>query len=242
MRIYCKNGFIVGADPATDGGEVVRGALGGMTYAVPKGVDSGGGLILLGDTLKTCGASHEIEVLASETPDLPVGSRALVYLGGDDGRTEANGISAFFPVGDRQCFSVPEAFVWATVKDGEVLPRGKAVLVERDDAAHTKYALNQSPILAPGVIMEHGVSATGSDDPHEGGARKRDSVTVLYSRVVRTGPAVKDPELQRGAVVCFSPSYSCCRLERSIRGADGVLQKRHYALVDSSEVFFAVRD
>jgi len=240
MRIYCKNGYVVAADPKTDGGEVVRGALGHLSFAVPKGVDSGGGLILLGDSLKTCGQSHEIEVLASETPDLPAGSRGLVYLGGDDGSVAANGISAFFPVGDRQCFSVPEAFVWGVVRDGEVLPRGRAVLVERDDEAHRRYAMNSSVIHAPGVVMEHGVSATGSADPHEGGARQRDSVTVLYSRVVRTGPEVRDPELQRGAVVCYSPSYSCCRLERAVRRADGTLEKRHYALLDSEEIFFAV--
>lgn len=126
------------------------------------------------------------------------------------------------------------------------MPRGNTILVERDDDAMKRFAQNNSPLLAPAVVMEHGVSASGAADPyntgHNGAARTRDSVTVLYSRVVRVGGGVKDPELARGAVVCFSPSYSCCRLERSVRGADGTLQKKYYALVDADEVFFVAGD
>lgn len=236
MRVYCKGKHIVGTDPSESSNEVVR--VNGV--ATPKGQTTAGGIILLADTLKTSGNCHEIEIVESAVDDLQPGDRALVYLGGDDGSVTANGISAFFPIGDKQCFSVPDAFVWAKVKDGEILPRHGIALVSRDDAAMKKYAFNDSALVAPDVLMAHGVSASGASDPRDGDSRSRDVLTVLYCRVERTGPDVKDPDLQRGAIVCFSPSYSCARVERLVTGADGKSERRDYCLVDSEEIYFSV--
>jgi hypothetical protein len=178
----------------------------------------------------------------SATADLERGDRVVVYLGGDDGDIMTSGISAFLPLNGQECFVVPDHFVWARIKDGEILPRRDVLLVERDDDAMRKYAFNGSPIIAPESLMAHGVAAANRENPENSGGRTRDSVTLQYARVVRTGPSVKDDALARGAVVAFSPSYSCTTLVRQVRDANGAYTKRYYALVDSTEVFFVVHE
>lgn len=241
MRAYCKNDYILATDPATaKSKETIQVSHGGKLLAVARGTETGGGIILLSDRLATSPTSHEAEVVESATADVAKGDRIIIYLGGDDGEISASGISAFLPLNGQECFVVPDRFVWAKIRDGEILPRRNVLLVERDDDAMRKYAFNSSPIEAPGGLYQHGVSAANRTDPTADGARTRDSVTLQYARVVRTGPGVRDDALARGAVVAFSPSYACTTLVRDVRGADGKYQRRWYALVDSSEVFFTV--
>jgi hypothetical protein len=233
MKIYCKNGYIVGREPKTDAQELVRNENG---VATPKGVTTAGGIILMKDDVAVGDTGHEIEVVASEVPDLKPGDRVIAYLGNG----VAGGISAFFPIDGVEHFALPEKEIWAKMKDGEVIPRHNQILVERDDAAMKRYAFGGSDILRPENIMEHGVSATGEADPLEGGDRKRDAVTLAYQRVVRRGPDVKDSQLCVGSVVAFSPSYCCTRLIRNVVDANGRNSKRYYHLVPADELFFAV--
>jgi len=248
VRAYCKNRHVVAKETNAQRGPgvSVRDAH-GRAVSVAEGFATPGGIILLDDKLATSPTSHEMELVAvgSDTPDLAPGDRVVVYLGGDDGGISSAGISAFLSYNGEECAVVPERFLWAKVKDGELLPRGKTLLVERDDAAMKRYAFNSSPIHVPdGVLgvdlLKHGVAAANREDPGADGARSRDSVTLQYARVVRTGPGVKDPELSRGAVVAFSPSFMCTTLVRKIHRPDGSYDQKYYALVDSGEVYFAV--
>lgn len=261
----------------------------GQRVGVTSGFQTEGGIILLDDKLGTSPNSHEMEVVASATADLQPNDRVVVYLGGDDGDVSSAGISAFLPFNGEECAIVPERYLWATVRDGEIIPRRDVVLVERDDAAMQRYAFNSSPIHVPtgqlGVdLMRHGVAAANREDPGAGGARTRDSVTLQYARVVRAGPdvgvltaekqlanikwmldewsgdedniyamrdllsalqealrfPVRDTELDRGAIVAFSPSLMCTTLVRRIRLRSGEFETKYYALVSAGEVFFAV--
>ncbi len=143
---------------------------------------------------------------------------------------------------------VPERFVWATLKDGEIIPRRNILLVERDDAAMRRYAFNSSPILPPDSLLDRGVAAANREDPQAGGDRTHDTVTLQYARVIRTGPDVVDDHIGRGAIVAFSPQLMCTTLVRQVRNPDGSHTKRYYALVSGpapgvdGEVFFAVSD
>jgi hypothetical protein len=241
MRIYCKNGYVVATDTATaDSKDTVRVELGGVSLPTPRGTTTAGGLILLEDKLATSPNSHEVEIVASGVADLSPGDRVVVYLGGDDGDISSSGVSAFLPLNGQECSVIPERFLWARIRDGELLPRGRTLLVERDDAAMQRYAFNSSVLHAPDSLMEHGVAAANRADPQAGGARSRDSVTLQYCRVVRVGPDVKDDQLQRGSVVAFSPSYMCTTLVRQLRLPDGSYERKYFALVDSAEVFFCV--
>lgn len=243
MRAYCKGGHVIAKETApVKAGVTVRDAH-GQSVSVAEGFTTPGGIILLDDKLATSPTSHEMEIVASATPDLQPGDRVVVYLGGDDGGVSSAGISAFLPFNGEECAMVPERYLWARVKDGELMPRRNVVLVERDDAAMQRYAFNSSPIVAPdgvmGVdLMEHGISAANREDPGAGGARTRDSVTLQYARVARVGPDVKDTDLVRGVVVAFSPSYMCTTLVRQIRNRDGKYDRHYYALVSAEEIFF----
>lgn len=248
MRIYCKNKHIVGFDPHERARKkaTARATLGGVDVAVTAGAaTTAGGIILLDDRLATSPTSHEIEVAEVDpaVSDLSVGDRVVLYLGGDDGTISANGVAAYHPdprTGE-EAFTVHERYLWAKLKDGEIIPRGKTLLVERDDEAMHRYAFGGSPIQAPSQLYDHGIAAAHRADPQAGGARSRDSVTLQYCRVVRTGPGVRDADLQRGAVVAFSPSFSCTTLVREVRNAStSKYDKHYYALVDSDEVFFTV--
>ena len=242
MRAYCKNGYVICTDPATTKAKqtATGRAADGSAILVAEGHQTAGGIILLDDRLATSPTSHEAEVVASATEDVQPGDRVVVYLGGDDGDIQASGISAFLPLNGQECFVVPDQFVWARIRDGEILPRRNVLLVERDDEAMKRYAFNSTTLHVPDRLMQHGVAAANREDPTAGGARTRDSVTLQYARVVRTGPSVKDDGLARGTVVAFSPSFSCTTLVRQVRDAAGNYTKRYYALVDSSEVFFTV--
>lgn len=240
MRIYCKSGFVVATDTATKKSKTsVNVQLGGVSLPTPEGTTTAGGIILLDDKLATSPSSHEVEIVASATADLPPGTRAVVYIGGDDGDIGSSGVSAFLPLDGQECSVIPDKFLWAVIKDGELLPRRDVLLVERDDAAMKKYAFNNSPIHAPEGLLLHGVAAAHRADPQAGGARSRDVVTLQYARVVRTGPDVRD-DLARGQIVAFSPSYMCTTLIRQLRLPDGTYEKRYFALVSAPEVFFVV--
>lgn len=245
MRIYCKNRHVVGFDPHERAkqrrGESAK--LGGVDLAITAGASTTeGGIILLNDRVATSPTSHEIEISASGVDDLAVGDRVILYIGGDDGGVSANGIAAYHPDprDGQEAFTVHERFIWAKLKDGELIPRGRTLLLERDDEAMRRYAFNSSPIHAPSSLYQHGIAAANRENPEASGARTRDSVTLQYCRVSRVGPDVCDPELQRGAIVAFSPSFSCTTLLREVRGADGRYAKTFYALADADEVFFAV--
>jgi hypothetical protein len=237
MRIYNKNGYVVARDPVENTARVDGHDARGNAVATPEGHLTDGGLILIGSQRKitTSTSSHEVVITAC-APDsgFEVGERVIVYLGGDDGGVNANGISAFVSLDGEDAFMIHEKFIWARVKDGEVLPLRNVVLTQRDDEAMRWYSRGAESLLhIPEANLSLGLSATGSDDPSRGGQRVVDSVTALYERVYRTGPDVKD--LARGDVVCFSPSYSATKLKLGL-GED----IRYFHLVDSAEVFFSV--
>ncbi len=239
-KIYCKNNYLVVADPSSDAAQSEVVLPNGRQVLVTEGAGrTASGLYLpAADTLATSHNSHEVVVLASGVPDLKPGDRVLVFLGGDDGDAVAAGISAFVRVDGVERGVVHERFVWAKLKDGEVLPRGRVVLTERtpeSDAAFVRHTygpgLAELGIQAPDALLTHGHRATGED----GTAQVLGAVTALFERVVRTGPAVRDAA--RGELVCFSPSYMSTRLARSLGG-----ERRQYHLVDSSEIFFSLSD
>lgn len=234
-RILCKNNHVVCVDPVqrreAAQHETVRSAVFDRDVSVPRGRVQGG-LVRLDDTdaWTTSKSCHELEVAASGAADLVPGDRVIVYLGGDtDGIVEANGISAFVKVDGVERCVVHEAFVWAKVKDGEVLPRGRIVLTERNDRAYHRYTWGAGALIqGPDAQLVHGHRATGEDSDQVLAA-----VTALYEKVYRVGPAVRD--LGRGALVCFSPSFAATRLRRRV--GEGW---RFYHLVDSAEIFFEV--
>lgn len=236
-RIYNRNGYIVARDPAENTARVDGRDAHGNAVATPEGHATAGGLILLGSQRKltTSTSSHEVEIMAcAPESGFAVGDRVIVYLGGDDGTVSASGISAFVSLDGAQAFTIHERFIWARVRDGEVLPLRDVVLTQRDDEAMRRYSRGADALLAiPEVNLARGLSATGSDRPDAGGQRAVDSVTALYERVYRVGPAVSD--VARGDVVCFSPSYSATRLKVG-QGPD----TQYFHLVAASEIFFSV--
>lgn len=211
-RVYVKNGFIQ------------------CRELREQQVTTAGGIILLGDALKMSDTGHEVEVVASATDDLKPGDRVIISV---------RGISAFHKVDGEDRFSIPEAEVWAKVVDGEVFPRHEQILTERDDAAFKRYVLGESSLILPESLHAYGQSAGDIDDPQQGGSRNRDCVTLLYERVRRVGPDVKDQDFRVGGLVAFSPSYCSTRLQWEHRSAKGT-SYRHLHLIHASEVFFCV--
>jgi hypothetical protein len=238
--IYCRNNYVVVADPADDVAQSKVDFLGREILLTEGAARTESGLFLpSADTLATSQNSHEVIVLASKTPDLKPGDRVLVYLGGDDGAVSAAGISAFVRVDGVERGVVHERFIWARLKDGEILPRGRAVLTELTPDAVLAFVrhtygprLAELGLTAPDALLTHGHRATGQESDQVLG-----SVTALFERVVRTGPDVPDAELARGDLVCFSPSYMSTRLVRTVGG-----EQRQYHLVASDEVFFTLGD
>lgn len=239
-KIYCRNGNIVVADLADAPHDIVQFL--GRDVAVRRGVASptGSGVLLLEDRLVTSETSHEVVVLASGVPDLVPGDRVIIYLGGDDGSVSANGISAFVKVDGVERGVIPERFVWARVRDGEVLPRGRVLLTERtarSELAFVRHTLGPDlagyGITLADAMMTHGVRATG-----EASDQVLGSVTALFEEVARTGDRVRSDEYGRGELVCFSPSFMATRLTRALPGGE----RREYHLVDADEVFFALSD
>ena len=236
-RIYNKNGFVVARDPVENTARVDGYDAHGHAVATPQGHPTASGLILIGQARKitTSPTAHEVEIMAAAPESgFQPGDRVLVYLGGDDGGINANGISAFVSYDGSEAFMVHETFIWARVRDGEILPLRNIALTERDDRAMRRYSRGADAVLdIPEVNLARGLSATGDDAPDRGGERSVDSVTALYERVYRVGPDVQD--LARGDVVCFSPSYSATMVKIGT-GKD----TRYYHLVDSGEIFFSV--
>jgi hypothetical protein len=237
--IYCKNGYVVVADPATDAKASRVEFLGRELLLTEGAAKTDSGLFLpAADTLATSHNSHEVVVLASRVPDLEPGDRVLVFLGGDDGGVSAAGISAFVRVEGVERGVVHERFVWAKVRDGEILPRGRVVLTERTpetDAAFVRHTFGPGlaglGVSAPDALLAHGHRATGEETDQVLG-----SVTALFERVARTGSDVRDDEFVRGDLVCFSPSYMATRLVRNFGAGD----QRQYHLVSADEIFFAL--
>jgi hypothetical protein len=213
-RIKPKNGFIFARE-------------------VPEAeTTTAGGIILRSDVIRVASdTGHEVEVVSSACEDLKPGDRVIIAVAG---------ISAFHSFQAERGFSIPEHQVWAKVSPfGELLPRHGQILTERDDALMKRYAFGDSPLHLPESHLAHGLAGANPDDPQNDGRRSRDSVTVLYERVVRRGPSVKDDDLKPGAVVCFSPSYCSTRLQRLTRVGKRT-EVRHYHLVDAGECFFTV--
>ncbi len=239
-KVYAKSSYVVCREPKSEANETVTAQdAHGRDVLVPRG-KLNRGLILLEDKLTTSKTCHELEVVALGPlvkPGLRVGDRVVVYLGGDgQGEVSANGISGFVSIDGNEHQMVQDRFVWAVVRDGEILPRRGVVLTQRDDAAFYRHARGAASLLVlPEANLAGGLSATGSADPTHGGDRTIDAVTALYEKVVRTG---KDCDgVARGDTLCFSPSFSACRLKRSV---DGVVYDYH--LVDSNEAFFVAAE
>ncbi len=238
-RIYAKNGNVVVADPATAEHDVVNFL--GRDVIVRRGVasPSGSGLLLLDDRMVTSETSHEVVVLAvpRDVTDLVPGDRVIIYLGGDDGSVSANGISAFTKIDGVERGVVPERFIWAKVKDGEVIPRGRVILTERtvrSMRAMVRHTFGPETLLAmPDAMLQHGVRATGEESDQILGP-----VTALYEEVIRTGPRVTAEDAERGQILCFSPSFMSTRLTRSFGPGDS----RQYHLVDADEAYYATDD
>lgn len=235
VKIKVTNGNVIVADLAAAPSSRVEFL--GREILVQEGVASGtgSGLLLPADRIVTSQTSHEVVVLASspEAADLAPGDRVIIYLGGDDGSVSANGISAFVKIDGVERGVVPARFIWAKIRDGEVIPRGRAILTEPDPAVFRKHVFGSESVLhAPDVLLKHGHRATGDEGPGLLGA-----VNATYERVVRTGHRVSPDELRRGEVVCFSPSYMATRLTRYVGQ-----EQREYHLVDLDEVFFVDED
>lgn len=241
-RIYNRNGNVVVADPSASVGQDTVTFL-GREVLLSRGVPaaSGSGLLLPHERLVTSETSHEVVVLAvgDDVPGVRVGDRVVIYLGGDDGEVSAAGISAFVKVDGVERGVVPERFIWAVLKDGEIIPRRGIVLTERtprSERATLRHNLGpQSPLVLPEVMMEHGVRATGVED---GGDQVLGSVTALYEEVIRTGPDVPETGSRRGEILCFSPSYMSTRLTRTLSTGG----QRQYHLVSDAEAFFSTDD
>lgn len=235
-RIYCKNNHLVVREPdeARDAARHEKVSfLGVRDVSVPRGrVDAATGLVLLNtDELVTSSNSHEVVVVASSMRGVSPGERVIIFLGGDSqGEVSANGISAFVKVDGEERWVVHQAFVWAKVKDGEVLPLHHIVLTERNDEAFKRHVLGAGSVLfPPEAQLTGGMRATG-DDANE---QVLASVTALYETVARTGPDVRG--LERGETLCFSPSFSATRLKRRVGS-----ETKYYHLVDSRDAFFTV--
>jgi hypothetical protein len=233
VRIHVKNDNVIVADLA--GAASSRVNFLGREILVQDGVasSSGSGLLLPADRIVTSETSHEVVVLASspEAADLAPGDRVIIYLGGDDGSVSANGISAFVKVDGVERGVIPARFIWAKIRDGEVIPRGRVVLTQPDPAVFRRHVLGaESALHHPDQLLTHGHRATGG----EGDGNILGAVNATYERVVRTGHRVPSDELKRGDVVCFSPSYMATRLTRNV-GTDTF----EYHLVDADEIYFS---
>ena len=232
-RIRSRRHFVVAKDPASN--ETASSTFNGREVRTPLGHVTPGGLIMLQDRLTTSKTCHEVELVAVPpgVDDLAPGDRVIVYLGGE--ADLGVGISAFPALDGTEHSVIPEGFIWAKLKDGEIIPRGRIILTERDDVAFKRYTFGREfAYELHSDTLIHGLTASGDEDPTNDGARTRDAVTALYERVYRTGPKA-DADLVRGQVVCFSPSYSSTRLTRLVGGV-----RKHYHLVDGGEVFFSV--
>lgn len=232
VKIKVTNGNVVVADMAATPSSRVEFL--GREILVQEGVaaPSGSGLLLPADRLVTSETSHEVIVLAAspQAADLAPGDRVVIYLGGDDGAVSANGISAFVKIDGVERGVVPSQFIWAKIRDGEIIPRGRIILTEADPKVFRKHVLgSESALHVPEQLLTHGHRATGG----EGDERLLGAVNATYERVVRTGAKVHPDELKRGEVVCFSPSFMSTRLTRYVGG-----EQREYHLVDLDEVFF----
>ena len=234
VRVHVKNGNVIVADVAATSQSRVEFL--GREILVQDGIASptGSGLLLPADRLVTSETSHEVVVLGTspEAADLAPGDRVVIYLGGDDGAVSANGISAFVRIDGVERGVIPERFIWARIRDGEVLPRGRIALTEVDPAAFRRHVLGEaSRLYTPDALLTHGHRATGAEHANE---NLLGAVNATYERVVRTGPKVRPEELRRGDTVCFSPSYMSTRLQRVVGG-----ETRHYHLVDTDEIYFS---
>ncbi len=244
-RIYAKGSCIVAREPKAEreAREVTTAKdAHGRDVAVPRGRAARGLILLHNDHVVTSKTCHEVEVMAlgpGVAPGLRVGDRVIVYLGGDDGGVSSNGISAFVSIDGSDALVIQDRFVWGVIRDGEILPRRDVVLTQRDDDAFLRHARGRGALLVlPEANLAGGLDATGSSDPTHGGDRALAPVTALYERVVRTGPDVpKSDGIERGVVLCFSPSYCATRLRREV---DGVVQHLH--LVDAKEAYFVAAD
>ena len=235
-RIYCKNNHLVVREPdeARDAARHEKVSfLGVRDVSVPRGrVDEASGLILLNtDELVTSPNSHEVIVVASSMRGVSPGERVIIFLGGDSqGEVSANGISAFVKIEGEERWVVHAEYVWAKLKDGEVLPLGHIALTERNDDAFRQHAMGRGSVLfPPEAQLTGGMRATGDSSD-----QVLASVTALYENVVRTGPAVANG-VARGDLLCFSPSYSATRLQRRLGD-----RTQYLHLVDTRDAYFTI--
>lgn len=183
----------------------------------PPGMSAGGIILPPTATVATDGQGHEVEVVEPGTSGVPRGARVVISVGN---------ISAFVHVDGQPRLVVPDADVWATLDaDGSVHPRHRQVVLQRDDEAMHRYTLGKGAATTlPENILAHGWSASGDPVPQQNG-RTRDALTVLYARVVRGAG------MDRGTVVCFSPSFCSTRLR---------VDRKQLYLVDADEILFTV--
>lgn len=185
----------------------------------PPGMSKGGIILPPTASVATDGQGHEVEVVEPGASGIPRGTRVIISVGN---------ISAFINVDGAPRIVIPDSDIWAAVDAaGDVQPRGRQVVLQRDDEAMHRYVLGKGALSQlPESTLAHGWSASGDPVPQQGG-RTRDALTVLYARVVRGAG------LDRGTVVCFSPSFCSTRLK---------VDRRQLWLVDADEIFFEVAD
>lgn len=166
IEIKVTNGNVIVADLAAAPSSRVEFL--GREILIQEGVASatGSGLLLPADRIATSETSHEVVVLAAspEAADLAPGDRVIIYLGGDDGSVSANGISAFVKIDGIERGVIPARFIWAKIRDGEIIPRGRVILTEQDPAVFRKHVLGpESALYTPDALLTHGHRATGDE-------------------------------------------------------------------------------
>lgn len=184
----------------------------------PPGPTPGGIILPPTASVATDGQGHEVIVVNPGKTDLRKGDRVILSV---------SRISAFIPFEGRDYAAIPDSDVLAIVHpDGRIQPRGRYALLQRDDETMMRCLFGaESRLALPESHLATGFSASGDPDPQQGGDRTRDAVTGLYAI------AVEGPGLERGQVVCFSPSYCATRLQ---------VGRQHYWLADADELFFIV--
>lgn len=207
FRPYAKNGFVVVTEPRSGAHSTVSFL--GRDVAVEAGRATAGGILMPDVPIKAGNTTHIVDVFASDVPDITPGDRVLIYLGGDDGETDAVGISAFVPVGGIERAIVHATFVWAKLTPSGAQPLGNVVLSRPDPDETRRQALGTAADVlhtAASTFKANGPLADAHDD-----ARVEAGVMATYNRVLAVGPKVRD--IAPGDVICTPVTYSLAKID-----------------------------
>lgn len=213
-----RNGFVLVSDPRTE-----EHTVNGVIRPTQRKLD---------DVWAT-----PFKVEFTSVDDLPQGANAFALW---------RARSAVVKVDGRELLVFHESSILAT-GHGDVWPRNGYVLTERDDAAMKEF-LGANRIITPDQTLVGGPRQdykTGADIAQDdlqkmferltgetikpGEPTKVDPVFVLHERVKHVGPGYRG--LNRGEVVCFSPSHSACRVRH-----DGKM----YHLTEGDQIMYVV--